>query len=121
MSLQITGLKQNSLWKDAQGDELPEIDCEVVALVGIPSFDNPIEYAGYKVVFAHRPNPKGTDGKFLSTGKVGHIEAKCRRLFLLSLRERMKNDVSGTSMNLTLYQDGTLATEMGEYPKRRSS
>ena len=57
------------LWKDAQGDELPEIDREVVALVGIPTFNNPIEYAGYKVVFAHRP-PEFWDGKDIVTGKV---------------------------------------------------
>ena len=45
-------------WKDAQGDDLPEIDREVVALL-----DNG------KVVFAHRP-PEFWDGKNIITGKV---------------------------------------------------
>lgn len=45
-------------WKDAQGDDLPEIDREVIALL-----DNG------KVVFAHRP-PEYWDGKEIITGKV---------------------------------------------------
>jgi hypothetical protein len=45
-------------WKDAQGDDLPEIDREVIALL-----DNG------KVVFAHRP-PEFWDGKNIITGKV---------------------------------------------------
>ena len=45
-------------WKDAQGDDLPEIDMEVIALL-----DNG------KVVFAHRP-PEYWDGKDIVTGKV---------------------------------------------------
>ena len=45
-------------WKDAQGDDLPEIDREVIALL-----DNG------KVVFAHRP-PEYWDGKNIDTGKV---------------------------------------------------
>lgn len=45
-------------WKDAQGDDLPEIDREVIALL-----DNG------KVVFAHRP-PEFWDGKNIVTGKV---------------------------------------------------
>ena len=48
----------NSPWKDAQGDDLPEIDREVIALL-----DNG------KVVFAHRP-PKYWDGKDIDTNKV---------------------------------------------------
>lgn len=36
-------------WKPADGDNLPEIDREVIALVE--------EIGYYKVVFAHRPNP----------------------------------------------------------------
>lgn len=52
-------------WKPADGDDLPEIDREVIALL-----DND------KVVFAHRPNPNGWDGKSLSTGKVEHYTPK---------------------------------------------
>lgn len=37
----------NNLWKDAQGEDLPEIDRDVIVLVEA--------YGGYKVVFAHRP------------------------------------------------------------------
>lgn len=48
----------NSPWKDAQGDDLPEIDREVIAIL-----DNG------KVVFAHRP-PEYWDGKNIVTGKV---------------------------------------------------
>ncbi len=56
--------QKNNLWKDAQGDDLPEIDKEVIAL------------QGRKVVFAHRPNPNGWDGKSLSTGEVEHYTPK---------------------------------------------
>ena len=67
----------NSPWKDAQGDDLPEIDREVIALVGIPSFEDSTEYVGYKVAFAHRPNPEGWDGKSLTTGEVEHCTPQC--------------------------------------------
>ena len=46
------------LWKHADGDDLPEIDREVIALL-----DNG------KVVFAHRP-AEYWDGKNIATGKV---------------------------------------------------
>ena len=48
----------DSLWKHADGNDLPEIDREVIALL-----DNG------KVVFAHRP-PEYWDGKNIVTGKV---------------------------------------------------
>ena len=51
------------LWKDAQRDDLPEIDREVVALVGLEDND-------YKVVFAHRVNTAGYNGKSLITGET---------------------------------------------------
>ena len=58
------------LWKDAQGDDLPEIDREVIAI---------LDYG--RVVFAHRPNPNGWDAKSIITGKVEHytpeIYGKC--------------------------------------------
>lgn len=50
--------QKENLWKPADGDDLPEIDREVVALL-----DNG------KVVFAHRP-PKYWDGKNIVTGRV---------------------------------------------------
>lgn len=39
--------KRKNLWKDAQGEDLPEIDRDVIALIEA--------HGGYKVVFAHRP------------------------------------------------------------------
>lgn len=61
------------LWKPADGDDLPEIDREVIALVGLEGFfeippDEPVKLS-YKVVFAHRP-PEYWDGKDIVTGKV---------------------------------------------------
>ena len=50
--------KAENLWKPADGDYLPEIDREVIALL-----DNG------KVVFAHRPS-EHWDGKDIVTGKV---------------------------------------------------
>jgi hypothetical protein len=51
----------STAWKPADGDILPEIDREVIALV---------EQNGYhKVVYAHRP-PEYWDGKDILTGKI---------------------------------------------------
>ena len=50
--------QKEHLWKPADGDDLPEIDREVIALL-----DNG------KVVFAHRPQ-EYWDGKNIITGKV---------------------------------------------------
>ena len=55
----------NSVWKDAQGKQLPKFDREVIALV-------PHGTDEYKVVFAHRPNPKGWDGRNVDTGEITH-------------------------------------------------
>ena len=57
--------KVENLWKPADGDDLPEIDREVIAIL-----DNG------KVGFAHRPNPNGWDGKSLTTGEVEHYTPK---------------------------------------------
>ena len=50
--------QKEHLWKSADGDDLPEIDREVIALL-----DNG------KVVYSHRP-PEYWDGKDIVTGKV---------------------------------------------------
>lgn len=50
--------QKEHLWKPADGDELPIIDREVIALLN-----------NGKVVFAHRP-PEYWDGKDIITGKV---------------------------------------------------
>jgi hypothetical protein len=67
--------QKTNLWKPADDDDLPEIDREVVAFqeafptdVDVPSL--------LKVVIAHRPNPKGYDGKSIATGKVEHYTPK---------------------------------------------
>lgn len=54
-------LGSNNLWKPADGNNLPEIDREVIALTE--------ENEHYKVVFAHRP-PEHWDGKNLLTGEI---------------------------------------------------
>ncbi len=62
--------QKEHLWKPADGNDLPEIDKEVIAL---------IDYAGngyYKVVFAHRPNPERKVSTNLLTGKKSYIHAK---------------------------------------------
>lgn len=55
------------LWKSAEGDNLPEIDREVIALVE--------ENKHYKVVFAHRP-PTHWKGRNILTGEVTHYTTK---------------------------------------------
>jgi hypothetical protein len=57
-SLQEEPVSAKNLWKPADGDCLPEIDREVIALL-----DNG------KVVYAHRPS-EHWDGKNIDTGKV---------------------------------------------------
>lgn len=58
---------RSSLWKPADGDDLPEIDREVIAIVE--------KFGHYKVVFAHRP-PEYWDGKNILTGEVTHYYPK---------------------------------------------
>ena len=72
-ALRAVELARQNLWHPADGDDLPEIDREVIALVGLEGFfeippDEPVKLS-YKVVFAHRP-PEYWDGKNILTGKV---------------------------------------------------
>lgn len=62
-------ISSSACLKDAQGDDLPEIDREVIALIS-PN------QQGYIAVFAHRPNPKGWDGKNIATGAIEHYTPK---------------------------------------------
>ena len=64
--------KIENLWKPSDGDDLPEIDREVVVLTQ----PYPLENLEYAVSFAHRPNPNGWDGKSVTTGKVEHYTPK---------------------------------------------
>lgn len=57
--------KEENLWHDAQGDDLPEIDREVIVLCNTG-------HGGYKVAFGHRPNPEGWDGRNILTDEVTH-------------------------------------------------
>lgn len=62
----------NNLWKDAQGDDLPEIDREVIVLVkSLPEHEDSL----LKVSFAHRP-PEYWMGKSISTGEITRYEPK---------------------------------------------
>ena len=64
--------QKEKLWKPADGDDLPEIDKEVIVLTQ----PYPLENSEYAVSFAHRPNPNGWDGKSVTTGKVEHYTPK---------------------------------------------
>lgn len=64
--------QKENLWKDAQGDDLPEIDREVIVLVKAP-LDH--EDSLLKVAFAHRP-PKYWEGKSIGTGEITRYEPK---------------------------------------------
>ncbi len=63
-ALRAVELERNNLWKPANGDDLPEIDREVIALL-----------EDGKVVFAHRP-PEYWDGKNIITNEVTRYEPK---------------------------------------------
>ena len=64
--------KENHLWKPADGDDLPEYDREVIVLTQ----PYPLEGSEFAVSFAHRPDPKGWDGKSITTGEVEHYTPK---------------------------------------------
>lgn len=61
-----------NLWKPADGEDLPEIDREVIVLTQ----PYPLERNEYAVSFAHRPNPNGWDGKSVTTGEIEHYTPK---------------------------------------------
>ena len=64
--------QKENLWKDAQGDDLPEIDKDVIVLVkALPEHEDSL----LKVSFAHRP-PKYWMGKSISTGEITRYEPK---------------------------------------------
>ena len=56
-----------NLWKPADGDDLPEYDREVIAILDY-------DFGHYKVVYAHRPNPNGWNGTNIDTGEKEHFE-----------------------------------------------
>lgn len=56
-----------NIWKPADGDDLPEYDREVIAILDY-------DFGHYKVVYAHRPNPDGWNGTNIDTGEKEHFE-----------------------------------------------
>lgn len=60
------------LFKPADGEDLPELEREVIILYQ----PYPLEGSEYAVGFGHRPDPKGWDGTNIVTGKVEHYTPK---------------------------------------------
>ena len=60
------------LWKDAQCDDLPEIEREVVVFT--QDFQN--DAGIMKVAIAHRPDPAGFWGKSVIDGEYEHYQPK---------------------------------------------
>ena len=52
--------QKSHLWKGAYGDDLPEYDREVIAILDY-------DFGHYKVAYAHRPNPNGWNGTNIDT------------------------------------------------------
>lgn len=71
--LEMASWVEQNLWKSADGDDdLPELEREVVVFT--QNFPN---NAGImKVCIAHRPNPKGWNGRNILTGEVEHFVPK---------------------------------------------
>ncbi|SEA78775.1 hypothetical protein SAMN04487851_11422 [Prevotella sp. tc2-28] len=74
----FTNWQKSNLWKPADGEDLPEYDREVIALIKYNAQHNihDEEYPTYRVGFGHRPDPKGWDGKSVTTGQVEHYTPK---------------------------------------------
>lgn len=60
------------LWHPADGEDLPELEREVVVFT--QNFPN--DAGIMKVGIAHRPNPNGWDGRNILTGEVNHYTPK---------------------------------------------
>jgi hypothetical protein len=78
IAIRVAKWQIEHLWKSADGDDLPEYDREVIVLIKYDAqlniYDE--EYPTYGVGFGHRPDPKGWDGKSVTTGKVEHYTPK---------------------------------------------
>ena len=60
------------LWHPADGDDLPELEREVVVFTK----DFPNDAGIMRVGIAHRPDSKGWDGRNILTGEVNHYTPK---------------------------------------------
>lgn len=67
IAVRVAKWQKENLWKHADGDDLPEIDREVIAILDY-------DFGHYKVVYAHRPNPNGWNGTNIDTGEKEHFE-----------------------------------------------
>ena len=72
IAVRVAKWQKEHNWKTADGDELPDIDREVIVLTQ----PYPLGENEYTVSFAHRPDPNGWDGKSVTTGKVEHYTPK---------------------------------------------
>lgn len=65
-----------AMWHEDTNDEsiLPPYDEEVISLVA--EKDKSGRTIGYRIAFAHRPDPNGWDGKNVLTGEVSHYTPK---------------------------------------------
>lgn len=70
--LEMASWVEQNLLKSADGDELPELEREVVVFT--QNFPN--DAGIMKVGIAHRPNPNGWDGRNILTGEVNHYTPK---------------------------------------------
>ena len=76
IAVRVAKWQKEHLWKPADGDDLPEIDREVIALEGIVDPTATDCLCGHKVIFAHRPATEGYDGKSITTGETEHYTPK---------------------------------------------
>ena len=65
-------LNSESAWKSADGEDLPELEREVVVFTQ----NFPDDAGIMRVCIAHRPNPNGWDGRNILTGEVNHYTPK---------------------------------------------
>ena len=78
IAVRVAKWQKTNLLKPADGDDLPEYDREVIVLIKYNAQRNihDEEYPTYRVGFGHRPDPKGWEGKSVTTGKVEHYTPK---------------------------------------------
>ena len=63
-------MKNELYWRNAESDDLPPIDEEVIALV------DDYGYGADHICYAHRPDPYGFTAKSIIDGGVCHYEPK---------------------------------------------
>lgn len=66
---ELTGGEKDLGWRSVK-ESLPPIDEEVIVLTDV--IHGKIVPGAHMICYAHRPNPKGWDGKNIETGEVKH-------------------------------------------------